>query len=35
LRDLDVPGHVVAVAVLPLDEHDVAALSVTVRPETT
>jgi 4'-phosphopantetheinyl transferase len=32
LRDLAVPGHVVAVAVLP--ERDVAALSATVRPAT-
>jgi 4'-phosphopantetheinyl transferase len=35
LREVDVPGHVVAVAVLPLDDQDVAALSVTVRPATT
>ena len=35
LRDLDVPGHVVAVAVLPLDDQDVAALSPTVRPART
>ena len=35
LRDLAVPGHVIAVAVLPLAEHDVAGLSATVRPATT
>ena len=32
LRDLAVPGHVAAVAVLP--ERDVAGLSATVRPAT-
>lgn len=33
LRDLVVPGHVAAVAMLP--EHDVAGLSVTTRPPST
>ena len=35
LRDLAVPGHVMAVAVLPLAEHDVAGLSATIRPAST
>ena len=35
LRDLAVPGHVVAVAILPLAEHDVAGLSATMRPAST
>jgi 4'-phosphopantetheinyl transferase len=35
LRDLAVPGHVMAVAVLPLAEHDVADLSATMRPIST
>ena len=35
LRDLAVPGHVVAVAVIPLAEHDLSGLSATVRPATT
>jgi phosphopantetheinyl transferase len=34
LRDLVVPGHVVAVAVLPLPDRDVTDLSITVRPAT-
>ena len=34
LRDLELPGHVVAVAVIPLAGHDVSGLSVTVRPAT-
>jgi 4'-phosphopantetheinyl transferase len=32
LRDLAVPGHVVAVAVLPRADHVAAGLSATVRP---
>ena len=35
LREVAVPGHVAAVAVLPLDDQDVADLSATVRPVTT
>jgi 4'-phosphopantetheinyl transferase len=35
LRDLAVPGYVLAVAVLPLADHDVVGMSVTVRPATT
>jgi 4'-phosphopantetheinyl transferase len=35
LRDLAMPGHAVAVAVLPQADHDVAGLSATVRPATT
>lgn len=35
LRDLAVPGHAIAVAVLPHADHDVAGLSATVRPATT
>jgi len=34
LRDLAVPGHVVAVAVLPHADQDVARLSATLRPAT-
>ena len=35
MRDLAVPGHAVAVAVLPDADHDFAGLSATVRPATT
>ena len=35
LRDLAAPGHVMAVAVLPLADDDLAGLSATVRPATT
>jgi len=35
LRDLAVPGHAMAVAVLPDAEQDVAGLSVTMRPAST
>ena len=35
LRDLVVPGYVVAVAVLPVAEHDMSGLSATVRPTST
>ncbi len=35
LRDLAVPGHVIAVAVLPHAERDVAGLSATLRPAST
>jgi 4'-phosphopantetheinyl transferase len=31
LRDLEVPGHVVSVVVLPAADHDLAGLAVTVR----